>query len=107
MTYTEPGTVLPNGAIVVAARHLMGNRDRDESIVLALTNGMASHPYVTWRMHSPTGVVVSGDYCLTFEGAIRSYAERSGFAVETLGNGTDIEAERSEPDPDYPHGDYT
>lgn len=82
MTYTEPGTQLPNGAIVVAARHLMG---RDESIVLCLTNGMAGHPYVTWRMHTPTGVVTSGDYCLTFEGAIRSYAERSGFLVETLG----------------------
>lgn len=84
--YTEPGTVLPNGAIVVASRYLMG--PRDEAIVLCLTNGMAGHPYATWRMHAPTGVVVSGDYCLTFEGAIRSYAARSGFAVETLDNGT-------------------
>lgn len=86
--YTQPGAVLPNGAIVVAARPVYGQER--EYIILALTNGMAGHPYVTWRMYvnDAHAVTESGDYCLTFEGAIRSYAARSGFLVETLGDGT-------------------
>ena len=83
MNYTEPGTILPNGAIVVAAR-----MRRDEAVVLALTQHVASHPYATWRMDPANGNTYSGDYCLTFEGAIRSYAARSGFEVEALGHGT-------------------
>lgn len=82
--YTEPGATLPNGAVVIAARHASTNR----VVVLALTMGHAGHPYVTWVMDEETGRTWTGDYCLTFEGAMRSYAARSGFMVETLGDGT-------------------
>lgn len=92
MTYTEPGTTLPNGATVVATTSIRGYAG--EHIVLALTNGMASHPYVTWRMDGATGEVFHGDYCMTFVGAIRSYAARSGFPVYTLDDGVDIEKTR-------------
>jgi hypothetical protein len=90
MNYTTPGARLPNGAIVVAARltHRAGPITNPEAVVLALTNGMAGHPYVTWSMNPEDGQVYAGDYCLTFEGAMRSYAARSGFLVEALGNGT-------------------
>lgn len=88
--YTQPGAVLPNGAIVVAARPVYGQER--EYIILALTNGMAGHPYVTWRMYVAVNdahaVTQSGDYCMTFEGAIRSYAARSGFLVESLDHGS-------------------
>ena len=81
--YDEPGARLPNGAIIVAAR--TAGRG---TVVLALTNGMAAHPYVTWVIDPETGHAWTGDYCMTFEGAMRSYARRSGFLVETLGSST-------------------
>ena len=43
-----PGTVLPNGAIVIAA----SQREAHEWIVLALSPG-AAQPYVTWRCSRP------------------------------------------------------
>jgi len=84
MTYTTPGAKLPNGAIVVASR----TAGRDRVVVVALTNGQAAHPYATWVVDAETGDAFAGDYCMTFEGAIRSFAARSGFVVEALGHGT-------------------
>lgn len=83
--YTKPGAILPNGAVVVVARQASPNR----TIVLALAMGQAAHPYVTWLLDPETGTTYHGDYTLTFEGAIRSFAARSGFPVELLGDGVE------------------
>lgn len=92
MTYLQPGAMLPNGATVVAARliHQRGPITNPEAVVLALSGGMSGHPYATWRMNPEDGQCYGGDYTGTFEGAMRSYAARSGFAVETLGDGIDV-----------------
>ena len=79
-----PGTMLPNGATVVASRGGLGRR----TVVLALTNGLAAHPYATWTVDPVSGTATAGDYCLTFEGALRSFAARTGLAIETLTDGT-------------------
>lgn len=101
--FATPGASLPNGATVVAARPVHGQER--EYIILALTNGMAGHPYVTWRMYPSVGdthaVVMSGDYTMTFEGAIRSFAARSGFLVETLGGGIGPDEDVRLTDEDY------
>lgn len=81
-----PGYRLPNGATIIAVREVRG-----QATVLALTNGLSLHPYVTWRLDVETGEVWGGDYCLTFTGAIRSYAKRSGFGAglideDSIGN---------------------
>jgi len=83
--FTKPGAILPNGATVVASRPA----GAQHHVVLALTPpGQSAHPYVTWVVGEETGHATAGDYCMTFEGAIRSFAARSGFVVEALGHGT-------------------
>lgn len=83
MDFTTPGARLPNGSTVVVARNA-GRR----MLVLALTNGQAAHPYATWVLKTEDGSTFLGDYCMTFEGALRSFAARSGLAIETLTDGT-------------------
>jgi hypothetical protein len=89
-SFIRPGTRLPNGALVIDGRATA----KGEGVVLALTHpgGQAAHPFVTWRVDLETGDTFSADYCVTFEGAIRSYGARTGFAP---GNGTDIDDEGS------------
>jgi hypothetical protein len=71
--YTEPGTRLPNGARVIAARKV----NDEEAVVLALTEGMAGHPYATWRMDLETGHTYWGEYLMTLNEAVASLLERA------------------------------
>jgi hypothetical protein len=68
----KPGTLLRNGATVIDS----SRTDVDEALVIAMTNGMAGHPFVTWRLDLKTGNTYVGDYCFTLTEAQHSIHAR-------------------------------
>lgn len=70
--YTRPGTVLHNGARIVAYRP----RRPGDGVVLALTQGMASHTYATWVINPVQGATFSGHYTDDFADAVADFNDR-------------------------------
>ena len=68
-----PAVLLKNGTIVVAALRT----ERDEALVVTLTNGQAGHTYATHRMDLKTGNTYSGDYTNNLEEALETMRQRT------------------------------
>lgn len=68
----KPSTKLANGATVIAARRTAP----DEALVLALTNGIASEAYATWRLDLKRGLTYMGEYQDSLYLALEDYRSR-------------------------------
>jgi hypothetical protein len=70
----HPGTVLPNGAVVIAA----SARDAHEWILLCLNTPGEFMPYVTWRCTRPGdgSDTVWGNYHDDLESALADFKRR-------------------------------
>lgn len=67
----KPGTVLKNGATIVAA-----TPDGEGHVVLALTKGNPYHPYVTWWVANRNLAAYWGQYFADFGEAVADYNDR-------------------------------
>jgi hypothetical protein len=71
------GSMLPNGAIVIASRSDKNIRDNDDDcIVLAMTLNNEFQPYVVWRCRKTDQICFSGDYSRFISDAVKNYEKR-------------------------------
>jgi hypothetical protein len=88
----SPGAILPNGWVCLMETHF-GDAQQD-GVVLA-HHSQNAHPFATWQVVWTQSEgrwfprTIHGDYCLTFDEAVRSYDQRceqvGAFVAATTG----------------------